>query len=194
MAGPVRATLRWCVVWMPFVICLWPVLKNWDNCLFPDDLDQDRQTVHRGEMVALRGLSEEVIGVNGGPFLASWWLSPEVAYWSRQPGVAGTSHESLAGIVDSAQFLLSTNPGDAKTVLMRRPVRWVIAGDPDQENYSMSTLLGIAPPKMPLDRLLYDHPENAPDFLREWKGELSSSIPGVRFYRLFQVIDENLPK
>ncbi|HEY3898576.1 MAG TPA: hypothetical protein VGM54_08190 [Chthoniobacter sp.] len=190
----VQAILRWSVTWMPFVICLWPILKDWDSRLFPDDFTQDRQTVNRGEMVALRGLAVEAIGANGGPFLASWWLSPAIAYWSRQPGVAGTSHESLPGIVDTAHFYLSANPSDAATILMRRPVHWVLAGDPQQEISTSSILLGVAPPKMPMATILYDHPENAPDYLREWNGKVTAPIAGVRFYRLYEVIDANLPK
>jgi hypothetical protein len=192
--GAVQAILRWCVVWVPFVACLWPVLKDWDSRLFPEDFAQDRQTVYRGEMVALRALAVEAIGANRGPFLASWWLSPAIAYWSRQPGVAGTSHESLPGIVDTAHFFLSADPSDAATILMRRPVRWVLAGAPDQEISTSSILLGVTPPKMPMATVLYDHPEHAPDFVREWNGEVSTPIPGVRFYRLFEVIDANLPK
>jgi hypothetical protein len=191
--GAVQAIFRWWIVWAPFVVCLWPILKDWDARLYPEDLAQDRQIVYRGEMVALRGLAMDVIGAHGGPFLASWWLSPAVAYWSRQPGVAGTSHESLPGIVDTAHFFLSSDPSDAATILMRRPVRWVIAGDSQQEISTSSILLGVAPPKSPLATILYDHPEHAPDFLREWN-EVSAPISGVRFYRLYEVIDANLPK
>ena len=194
MPGAVRSILRWCVAWMPFVVCLWPILKDWDSRLYPDDLTQDRQTVNRGEMVALRGLAVEAIGAKGGPFLASWWLSPAIAYWSRQPGVAGTSHESLPGIVDTAHFFLSARPSEAAAILVKRPVHWVLAGDPQQEISTSSTLLGVAPPKFPLATILYDHPENAPKYLREWDGELTTPIAGVRFYRLYEFIDANLPQ
>ena len=38
------------------------------------------------------------------PLLAPWGLSPSISYWSGQPAVAGSSHESLSGIAASARF------------------------------------------------------------------------------------------
>jgi len=194
MPGPVQALLKWSVVWPLFVAGLWPILNDWDTRLFPKDVVQDQQMMVRVELAALRGAAVDGIGANGGPFLASWWLSPAVAYWSHQPGVAGTSHESLPGIVDTAQFFLSTDPEAAAAILRKRPVRWVLAGDPGQEISTSSTLLGLKPVGEPLATTLYDHPENAPDFLREWEGQAGLQSAGLRFYRLYEVIDDKLPR
>ena len=82
---------------MLFVVSSWPVLKNWDTQLYPDDETQDRATMLRSEMITVRRLAVEGIGVNGGAFLATWWISPAVACWSEQPGVAGYLTEGMSG-------------------------------------------------------------------------------------------------
>jgi hypothetical protein len=194
MPGPVPALLRWWFVWPLFVASLWPMLKDWDGRLYPDGLVEDRETMQRAELVDLRGTAVDGIGAHGGAFLASWWLSPAIAYWSHQPGVAGTSHESLPGIVDTAHFFLSTDPDEAAAVLRQRPVRWVVAGDPAQEVSTSSTLLGVQPAGETLAATLYQHPENAPDFLREWTGQVGVPRVGLRFYRLYEVINDKLPR
>lgn len=188
------AVLQWCLVWPLFFACFWPILKDWDARLFPHDFAREQQTMQRAEVTALRSLAVEAIGANGGPFLASWWLSPAIAYWSRQPGVAGTSHESLPGIVDTARVFLSVDPGPAGAILRKRSVRWVLADEPRREIDTSSVLLGVpAPDVEALATTLYEEPADAPDFLREWKGPGSVRRDGLRFYRLYQVIDANLP-
>ena len=190
---PVPAILRWWIVWMPFVVCLWPIMVDWDKRLFPDDYAQEQRHVKQAEMVALRGLSEVAIGKHGGAFLASWWLSPSIAYWSRQPGVAGTSHESLPGIVDTARFFLSTDPVAAGAILKKRSVRWVLADDSPREIETSSVLLGMTPTGETMAAALANHPEDAPEFLAEWKGPSAVRPDGLRFYRLYGVDDAMLP-
>jgi len=175
------------------VVSLWPVLQDWDEHLFPKEVVQTQQNVQRSEAVALRNLVVSAIGSRGGPFLASWWLSPSIAYWSGQPGVAGTSHESLPGIVDTAHFFLSTDPASAAAILRQRPVRWVLADDPGRALSTSSILLGVAPPGNALATALFDKPEDAPDYLREWKGLGAVSKDGLRFYRLYEVDRAKLP-
>ena len=94
---------------------------------FPRKSARNSKACSAAESAALRNLVVAAIGSRGGPFLASWWLSPAIAYWSRQPGVAGTSHESLPGIVDTARFFLSTDPASAAAIL-RQAARALGAG------------------------------------------------------------------
>ena len=54
-------------------------------------------------------------------------------------------------------------------------------------------MLGIPPPPQPLATVLYDHPEIAPAFLGEWSGLSAIRRDGLRFYRLYLVIDDTLP-
>jgi hypothetical protein len=179
--------------WLFFVVGCWPILQAWDGTLFLDDVAQDQRNVKQAEVVALRGVAEHVIGANGGSFLASWWLSPEIAYWSRQPGVAGSSHESLPGIVATGRFFLSGDPVSAAALLRKRPVRWVLADDAAREIETSRDLLDITPPATPLATTLADHPEDAPDFLTEWAGRATVRRDGLRFYRLYEVDSAKLP-
>ena len=153
----------------------------------------DRRDMKQAELVALRDLSEKAIGKNGGAFLASWWLSPAIAYWSHQPGVAGTAHESLSGIVDSARFFLSSDPAAAAAILRQRQVRWVVADDDSHEIETSRTLLGVKPPEKPLATTLADHPEDAPPFLVEWTGLALVRADGLRFFRLYEVDNVTVP-
>ena len=56
-----------------------------------------------------------------------------------------------------------------------------------------SVLLGVAPPENALAATLFDKPEEAPDFLHEWKGIGAINEEGLRFYRLYEVDNAKLP-
>lgn len=100
------------------------------------------------------------------PILAPWWQSPALAYWSGQPCVAGSSHESLPGTVDASRFYLSADPGAAEAILARRRVACVVAYDPDRVNAISSTILGQSAPTGAMGRLLYERPHSPPPFLK----------------------------
>jgi hypothetical protein len=78
------------------------------------------------------------------PFLAPWWASPQVAYWSGQPGITGTSHQSLSGIVDSARFYLAEKPESAAAILRARGVRYVIIDDLSRTAGNLDELLIVS--------------------------------------------------
>ena len=80
-----------------FVVSLWPVLAEWDRTHLARRSGRRAKFEQRQEAVELRELSTGLISAERLPFLAPWWLSPAIAYWSGQPGVAGSSHESLPG-------------------------------------------------------------------------------------------------
>jgi hypothetical protein len=181
------------LAWLVFLASLWPMLKDWDARLFPEELAQDRVAMQRAELAALRELVSATTGENAGPFLAPWWLSPSIAYWTRNPGVAGSSHQSLPGIVDSARFFLSSTPESAAAILRARRVRWVLADEPSRVIGTSATLLGVPAPAEALATVLMDHPEEVPEFLREWKGPAANRADGLRFYRFYQVDDAKLP-
>ena len=189
-----QALRRSWAAWLFFIVGWWPIMEDWDRRLFLEDEVVDQRNMKREELSALRDLSEKAIGAHGGAFLASWWLSPAIAYWSRQPGVAGTSHESLPGIVDSARFFLSSDPEAAARILRQRQVRWVVADDDSHEIETSRVLLGIKPPEKPLATTLADHPEDAPPYLVEWTGMALVRAGGLRYFRLYEVDDATLPK
>jgi hypothetical protein len=99
------------------------------------------------------------------PFLAPWWISPLVAYWSGQPGVAGSSHESLDGIADSARFFLSENPLTAREILEHRRVGWVFAYDSDRVAANSALILDMPIGAHPLCRTIDRTPAQVPRYL-----------------------------
>jgi len=198
------------IAWLMFSAALWPVARSWDADLFPDESARERIAIQRAESVRLREIVLPMAGE--GPFLAPWWISPAIAYWSGDPGVTGSSHESLPGIVDSARFYLATTPGQAAGILRARGVRWVLVDVADRMISNSAQVLGIQPPKWPLARVLAEDAGNAPGFLRErvshrsstphyggslkLGGEASQELetaPDFTFYRIYLVDDANLP-
>ena len=194
-----------------FLVALWPVARSWDGDLFPDEPARERLTVQRAEQARLRDLALSMTGE--GPFLAPWWLSPAIAYWSGDSGVAGSSHESLPGIVDTARFFLATTPEQAAAILRKREVRWVLVDDADRMIVNSAVVLGIQPPERPLARVLAENAGDAPPFLRErvprrppiahFGGslkfdaeagpDLEAAPDWLTFYRIYFVVDANLP-
>ncbi|MFL6597502.1 MAG: hypothetical protein ACJ8KF_06005, partial [Chthoniobacterales bacterium] len=113
------------------------------------------------------------------PFLAPWWLSPSIAYWSGQPGVAGSSHESLQGIEESARFFLSENLQEQRDILEKRHVAWVFASDSDRIAQNSAAILNEPLPRQPLCRVLDRTPTQAPSFLI-----FSAQNPTCKVYRV----------
>jgi hypothetical protein len=99
------------------------------------------------------------------PFLAPWWLSPSIAYWSGQPAVAGSSHESLPGIADSARFFLAEDWRTAQEILENHKAIWVIAYDFERIAQNSSAILGLALPRYVLCFALDRTPAQVPRFL-----------------------------
>ncbi len=85
-------------VWIAFTLSIFPILRDWDTRLWPDEAEYTQRIEQRNESVQSRELAIDLQSSETRPFLAPWWLSPAIAYWSGQPGVAGSSHESLSGI------------------------------------------------------------------------------------------------
>ena len=96
-------------VWIAVVLSIFPILRDWDERLWPNEAQLAGRVERRIESAQIRDLSLSLRSLDVHPFLAPWWLSPSIAYWSGQPGVAGSSHESLNGIEESARFFSSEN-------------------------------------------------------------------------------------
>jgi hypothetical protein len=124
----------------------------------------DRVT-QRNESAQLRDMALSLRSSKNHPFLAPWWLSPEIAYWSGQRGVAGSSHESLPGIEDSALFFVSQDWETARKLLENHQVAWVIAYDSDRAAQNSGEILGTAVPQQPVCMVLDKTATRAPPFL-----------------------------
>jgi hypothetical protein len=141
------------------------MLRDWDEKLWPNEAQLADRVAQRNESEQLRDMALNLRSSENQPFLAPWWLSPEIAYWSNQPGVAGSSHESLAGIEDSARFLISQDWGTARKLLENHGVVWVIAYDSMRAGQNSGEILGMAPPQQPICMMLDKMPTTAPPFL-----------------------------
>src|SRR5215831_1705152 len=152
-------------VWIAFVLSLFPILRDWDERLWPNETQLAGRVERQIESTQIRELALSLRSSDAHPFLAPWWLSPSIAYWSGQPGVAGSSHEGLSGIEDSARFFLSEDLEQARTILNKRHVAWVFAYDSERVAQNSAAILNEAIPLHPLCGVLDRTPSQAPPFL-----------------------------
>ena len=145
--------------WGIFLLSLWPVAACWDSMLYPDDNTFRARGESVADEVALRDAAIRLKELPKRGVVAPWWFSPAIVWWSGQPCVAGTSHQSLPGIVDSAEFFLSE--GSGREVLERRKAGYVFAYEPDRVISNSAQILGRAAPSNPLAKRLYHHPREA---------------------------------
>jgi len=167
------------VVWIAFVLSIFPVLRDWDETLWPSETRLANHLEKRVESAQIREVALTLASSELQPFLAPWWLSPSIAYWSGQPGVAGSSHESLEGIEDSARFFLSDDQERARSILHNDNVAWVFAYDSQRVTQNSAAVLNEAVPTGPLCRVLDRTPSHAPPFLI-----FSAQTPACKLYRV----------
>ncbi len=166
-------------VWTAFILSMFPILQDWDERLWPNEAQLANRVEKRVESAQIRDLSLSLRSAEVLPFLAPWWLSPSIAYWSGQPGVAGSSHESLNGITESARFFLSENLQEARDILQKRHVSWVFAYDSDRVAQNSAAILNQPVPREPLCRVLNRTPSRAPSFL-----VFSAQTSACKLYRV----------
>ena len=148
-----------------FVLSMLPVLRFWDAQIWPNETDLAGRIEHRNEAVQLHELATTIRSAEAHPFLAPWWLSPSIAYWSGQPGVAGSSHEALEGIAGSARFFLANDLQSGREILRNRHVDWVLAYDWERVAQNSADLLGASVPEHAIGRILDRTPGLAPPYL-----------------------------
>lgn len=137
-----------------FLLGLWPVARAWDATLFPPRAVARAREEEAAEGMQLRAVAERMRGTERAAFLAPWWLSPALAYWSGQPGVAGSSHQALPGTMETARFFLAPDAATAESIAHRLGVRWIVTDGPDADGISRlvkayGPLLGGAVPESP---------------------------------------------
>ena len=176
LLAPIKSPVA---VWIAFVLSIFPILRDWDERLWPNETQLAARVERRNESAQLRELALSLQSRDVHPFLAPWWLSPSIAYWSGQPGVAGSSHESLNGIADSARFFLSDDLQKAREILQNHRVAWVCAYDADRVVQNSAAVLKQPLPLPPLCRVLDRTPGQAPHFLI-----LSAQSAAFKLYRV----------
>ena len=152
-------------VWIAFFLSILPVLRDWDEKLWPNEAQLASRAELRNESAQLRDLAVSLRSSDIRPFLAPWWLSPSITYWSRQPGMAGSSHESLNGIADSARFFLYDDWQKARQILQNHQTTWVVTYDSERVVQNSESVLNQAAPAHALCRILDRTPSQAPPFL-----------------------------
>ena len=166
-------------VWIAFVLSIFPILRDWDERIWPNETQLAARVELRNESAQLRELALSLQSYDVHPFLAAWWLSPSIAYWSGQPGVAGSSHESLNGIEDSARFFLSEDLQEPRKILQNHRVAWVFAYDSERVAQNSAAVLNQELPLHPLCRVLDRTPSQAPPFLI-----FSAQTAAFKLYRI----------
>lgn len=150
---------RW-AAWGILLISFWPVAAAWEDTLYPDDQAFRARVESVADAVALRDAALRLRELPKRGVIAPWWFSPAIVWWSGQPCVAGTSHQSLPGIADTAEFFLSD--GTDREILERRKAGYIFAYEPERVISNSIQVLGRkeALPN-PLARRIYDHPHSA---------------------------------
>ncbi len=174
--------------WILFVGLLYPVFKTVDRGFDLTPELQERFVEQR----ALRQLTEYIPTQSHTPILAPWWFSPAMAYWSDNPVIASSSHQSLPGIIDSARFYTSLSTDDSLSILRQRKVKVVIAYDPQRLLANSLQVLGnkditeknvSQTPGYPISTAFRLFHEPAPDhFALDKNLTLSVSSPSFRLY------------
>jgi hypothetical protein len=167
--------------WVALAISLFPILTAWDERLWPNESQNALNLERRAEAFGWRQAATHLAAPSEAPFLAPWWWSPAVAYWSGQPGVAGSSHEALDGIERSARFFLASDPETARAILLKTKPAWVLVYDADRTVSNSAALLGVSPPENPLGRVLDRTPAQAPAFLQLASQNAACKVFRVRF-------------
>ena len=152
-------------VWIAFALSIFPILSDWDKRLWPNEAEYGRRVERRNESAQLHDLAINLESSETHPFLAPWWISPSIAYWSGQPGVAGSSHESLGGIVESARFFLAGNWAEARVILDNHKVTWVLVYDAERVAQNSAAVLGVTVPRQALCSVLERTSAQVPRFL-----------------------------
>ena len=155
------------LVWTLFLLSLWPVARDWEYRLYPDGNHEFLRAGRLNDQRRLRQAAEFIKEKAPGGILAPWWWSPQLVYWSGQPAVAGSSHESLSGIVDTARFFSTTDPKLAQTICNDRQVETVVTGMPGNIVGESVQILGQPLPQEDntMADILWAKPHSAPSFL-----------------------------
>jgi len=143
-----------------FTGALFPIAQAWDHAFADEELA--RRTETKIEQFELRAISSQI----DGPFIAPWWFSPAVSYWSRQAGMGGSSHESIEGIVETAKFFEVQDAEETKQIIDRHNVTWIVSYDADRVAENSAQILGNPVPQNALCYLLDRRPIEVPTFLR----------------------------
>lgn len=152
------------IAWAVFAVSMLPLCADWGSEISGE---AHASMISRAkEAYTLRRAAESFKSTEKLPVLAPWWFAPEVAYWSGQPAVAGSSHESLPGIVDTSRFYLTDDTMTAHGIVYAHGVKRVIVSQPANILEAASKLLNQPAPDNSMAYVLFTRPSSAPTFLK----------------------------
>jgi hypothetical protein len=166
------------LAWLVFLISLWPVASEWDRRLYPEDEAFRARVENFADAVALREAALSLRDRPAGGVVAPWWFCPAIVWWSGQPCVGGTSHQSLPGIVESSEFYLNTEPDE--DFLQNRQIRYVFAYEPERLISNSEQILGRTANGTTIAERLYKNSRDTP------KGLIK--IFANRFFRIYETV------
>lgn len=111
---------------------IWPVARWWEGWMFPTESRIAEMMEYREEMGQLRRIALETRGGGLQPFLAPWYLSSAMSYWSMQPSVSRFTLLEGAETDFATAFFGSTDVSAQREVLLSRGVRWIVCDAPDR--------------------------------------------------------------
>ncbi|MGF1655365.1 MAG: hypothetical protein ACFCU3_00135 [Verrucomicrobiales bacterium] len=152
------------------LLCLWPMGKEWYGLKRPSLERESRmawQAYQHQELAAVaRALRDQTSdGDLPRGLMTPFWWAPAWAWHTGKPAVAGTSHQSLSGIVDSLRFFASEDEAEAAEYLFARQVRWVIVGLDQEMVQSSEAFFEQTLSEHAMARILWNKPQILPIFL-----------------------------
>ena len=176
----VLTAFRWSWVAVAILlISLWPVAAEWEGMLYPRGEAFQVRIEKMADAVALREAALSIQNLPEGGVLAPWWFCPAIVWWSGQPCIGGSSHQSLPGIVDSGRFYLASDDAAAREILSQRKIGYVFAYEPERVISNSEQILGEKSNVSTLAERLY---KNSPPSGLE-------PLFQNRFFRVYRVAD-----
>ena len=166
------------LAWLVFFISLWPVAAEWERRLYPEDEALRARLEHIADAVALREAALSLRERPVGGVAAPWWFCPAIVWWSGQPCVGGTSHQSLPGIVESCDFYIAEAPD--WEFLQKRKVVYILVYEPVRLISNSEQILGRLATGPTIAERLYTTREEPPAGLKR--------IFANRFFKVYEVV------
>ena len=165
------------LAWLVFFSSLWPVAAEWDRRLYPDDEVFRARVENIADAVALREAALSLRERPAGGVVAPWWFCPAIVWWSGQPCLGGSSHQSLPGIVESSEFYLAAEPDP--DFLQKRKVLYIFGYEPDRLISNAAQILGRQTSGPTIAERLYTARQEPPAGLKK--------IFANRFFKVYEV-------
>ena len=166
------------LAWLVFFISLWPVAAEWDRRLYSEDEAFRARVENIADAVALREAALSLRERPVGGVVAPWWFCPAIVWWSGQPCIGGTSHQSLPGIVESCEFYIGEVPDSE--FIQRRKVVYILVYEPVRLISNSEQILGRPATSPTIVERLYSAREEPPVGLKK--------IFANRFFKVYEVV------